>query len=88
MLHRLAKTGAAAARGRYAALQPVQEAPEASEPGIAAADPYAAATVHKATTLEWLMNMWDGVVTLTSSTQHRAERRHSGPIMLPVGHVS
>ena len=51
MLRRFAKTGAAAARGHYAALQPVQE-PET-------ANPYVAATVYTATTLEWLMNLWD-----------------------------
>jgi hypothetical protein len=62
MLRRLAKTGAAVARGRYAALQPAQQAGAsasiAPEP-ITSADAYAAATASTATTFEWLMNMWD-----------------------------
>jgi hypothetical protein len=51
MSNRMAKTGAATARGRYAALQPARE----PEPAAA----YAAATVYAATTFEWLMNLWD-----------------------------
>jgi hypothetical protein len=59
MLRRVARTGAAA-RGRYAALRPAPEAQEPSEPEpIMSADAYEAATVSTATTLGWLMNMWE-----------------------------
>ena len=57
MMHRLVKTGAAA-RGRYAALQPAREVQDPKE-AIAPDNAYVAATVYTATTLEWLMNMWD-----------------------------
>jgi hypothetical protein len=52
LLHRLARTGAAA-RGRYAALQPAREAQEATEP----ADADVRAAMSLSDTLDWL-NLW------------------------------
>jgi hypothetical protein len=54
MLRRFAKTGAAA-RGRYAALQPVQETAEPEF--VAPASAYDRAALHLSDTLDWL-NLW------------------------------
>jgi hypothetical protein len=51
MLRRLAKTGAAAARGRYAALQPAPQ--KAAEP----ASSYGRVALYLSNTLDWL-NLW------------------------------
>jgi len=58
-LHRLAQTRAVA-RGRYAALRPVRvQEPHEPASAYAAATRASGATVSTATTLEWLMNMWE-----------------------------
>jgi hypothetical protein len=68
VLRRFAKTGAATARGRYAALRPVRDAQEAIAPEpITSADAYEAATVSTATTLEWLMNLWEANSSMEDS---------------------
>jgi hypothetical protein len=55
ILHRLAKTGAAAARGRYAALQPAPRA--AQERVTPAASAYDRVALYLADTLDWL-TLW------------------------------